>query len=85
MEGSYAKNKLKKSKIRQKLTKKPRFVAARGGAEGDAMELKTQNPQKAHLSLQRMYLPNFNFQAQFGEEIREEQNFFKVKKGTHPP
>ena len=28
-----------------------------------------------------MYIPNFNFLAQFGGKIGEEQNFFEVRKG----
>ena len=31
-----------------------------------------------------MYILNFNFLAQFGGEIEEEQNFFEVKKEGNP-
>ena len=33
----------------------------------------------------KIYIPNFNFLAQFGAEIGEEQLFFKVTKETFPP
>ena len=31
-----------------------------------------------------MYIPNFNYLAQFGGEIEKELHFFKVKKGGIP-
>ena len=31
-----------------------------------------------------MYIPNFNFLAQLGGQIREEQHFFEVKNGGNP-
>ena len=31
-----------------------------------------------------MYIPNFNFLAEFGGVIGEEQRFFEVKKGGNP-
>ena len=38
-----------------------------------SMKLKNQKPQKAHVATLKIYLPNFNFVAQFGGELCEIQ------------
>ena len=46
------------------------------------MGLKSRDPQKALLG---HLLPNFNFLAQFGVELGEEQHFFEIKMGGGNP
>ena len=54
------------------------------GLSGGEMGLKSRDPQNTHVGYLFNVYTNFNFLAQFGRELEEEQPFFQVKNEGKP-